>query len=65
LPTQKQGTVWFAIMNVGENLQGFRTQQEALLKGFRTQWGAVQSLPPELTPNPARKSKTSSNEIVQ
>ncbi len=65
LPTQKQGTVWFAIMNVGENLQGFRTQQEALLKGFRTQWGAVQSLPPELTPNPTRKNKTSSNEIVQ
>jgi D-alanyl-D-alanine carboxypeptidase/D-alanyl-D-alanine-endopeptidase (penicillin-binding protein 4) len=64
LPTQQQGTVWFATMNGGNNLEGFRTQQEVLLKGFLNQWGAVQSLPAELTPNPERNSKTSRSEIV-
>ncbi|HEY9603542.1 MAG TPA: D-alanyl-D-alanine carboxypeptidase [Allocoleopsis sp.] len=64
LPTQRQGTVWFATMNGGNNLEGFRTQQEALLQGFVSQWGAVQTLPAELTPNPARTNKTSRNEIV-
>jgi D-alanyl-D-alanine carboxypeptidase/D-alanyl-D-alanine-endopeptidase (penicillin-binding protein 4) len=64
LPTQQQSTVWFATMNVGNNLEGFRAQQESLLKDFVNQWGAVQSLPAELKPNPARNSKTSRNEIV-
>lgn len=64
LPTQQQGTVWFATMNGGNNLEGFRAQQEALLQGFVSQWGAVQTLPAELTPNPARTNKTSGNEIV-
>ena len=64
LPTQQQSTVWFATMNVGNNLEGFRAQQESLLKGFVNQWGAVQSLPTELKPNPERDNKTSRNEIV-
>jgi D-alanyl-D-alanine carboxypeptidase/D-alanyl-D-alanine-endopeptidase (penicillin-binding protein 4) len=64
LPTQQQGTVWFATMNVGNNLEGFRTQQEVLLNDFVNQWGAVQSLPDELTPNPDRIGKTSRNEIL-
>jgi len=64
LPTQQQSTVWFATMNVGNNLEGFRAQQESLLKDFVNQWGAVQSLPAELKPNPARNSKTSRNQIV-
>lgn len=64
LPTQKQKTVWFVIMNRGANVEIFRTQQEFLLKGFLTQWGAVQASPPELTPNPARISKVSRSEIV-
>ena len=64
LPTQQQGTIWFVMMNGGNNLEGFRAQQELLLKGLVNQWGAVQSLPTELTPNPARTSKTSRNEIM-
>jgi len=64
LPTQQQGTVWFATMNVGQNLSGFRVAQEALLQELVQQWGAVQSLPPELTPNPGISSKTSSSEIL-
>jgi D-alanyl-D-alanine carboxypeptidase/D-alanyl-D-alanine-endopeptidase (penicillin-binding protein 4) len=65
LPTQQQGTVWFATMNVGDNLEGFRTQQETLLQSFVSQWGTVQSLPKELTPNPARSGKISRSEIVK
>ncbi len=64
LPTQQQGTVWFATMNVGNNLEGFRTQQEVLLNDFVNQWGSVKSLPDELTPNPERIGKTSRNEIL-
>jgi D-alanyl-D-alanine carboxypeptidase/D-alanyl-D-alanine-endopeptidase (penicillin-binding protein 4) len=64
LPTQQQGTIWFATMNVGNDLEGFRTQQEALLQDLVSQWGVAQSLPPELTPNPERINKTSRNEIL-
>jgi len=64
LPTQKQQTVWFVIMNGGANVEVLRTQQEVLLKGFLSEWGAVQVSPPELTANPARKSKVSRSEIV-
>ncbi|HBB31789.1 MAG TPA: D-alanyl-D-alanine carboxypeptidase [Cyanobacteria bacterium UBA8803] len=64
LPTQQQGIVWFATMNGGNNLEGFRAQQEALLQDFISQWGAVPSLPEELQPNPERASKTSRSEVV-
>ena len=64
LPTQQQGIVWFATMNGGTNLEGFRAQQEALLQDFVNQWTTVQSLPPELSPNPARNSQTSRTQIV-
>jgi D-alanyl-D-alanine carboxypeptidase/D-alanyl-D-alanine-endopeptidase (penicillin-binding protein 4) len=65
LPTKKQQTVWFVIMNRGANVEAFRTQQEVLLKSFLKDWGTVRASPAELTPNPARKSKVSRNEIVQ
>ncbi|MEB3178547.1 MAG: D-alanyl-D-alanine carboxypeptidase [Nostocaceae cyanobacterium] len=64
LPTEKQGTVWFAIMNSQGNLEKFRSQQEALLNRFVNQWGTVKQPPAELTPNPARKNNISSSEIV-
>ncbi|HEY9907612.1 MAG TPA: D-alanyl-D-alanine carboxypeptidase [Thermosynechococcaceae cyanobacterium] len=65
LPTQQQGTVWFVIINGGDNLEGFRAEQEALLRTFSQQWGAARSLPPELSPNLDRRSKTSRNEIIK
>ncbi|MFB2971942.1 D-alanyl-D-alanine carboxypeptidase [Aerosakkonema sp. BLCC-F183] len=64
-PTQKQGSVWFAIMNVGENTDEFRIQQETLLKSFLQEWGEVSSLPAEFTPNPELQSRTSRSEIVR
>lgn len=76
LPTQKQGTVWFVVMNstgnqkavkeggvAGKTLQNFRAQQEALLKSFVNQWGAVQTPPTELTAKSA-KNGNSRSEIV-
>lgn len=65
LPTQKQGTVWFVMMNGGENIEAFRAQQEALLKIFLKQWGSVQSSPADLAVSPGRQNKTSRIEIVQ
>jgi serine-type D-Ala-D-Ala carboxypeptidase/endopeptidase (penicillin-binding protein 4) len=63
LPTQKQGTVWFAIMNFGNYYDGFSNEQQLLLKNLLNEWGTVQSLPAELTPLPDRKNNKSKNEI--
>ncbi len=79
LPTEKEKTVWFVIMNsdgkldnlnseqkaAGKSFEYFRTQQDALLKSFATKWRTVKTQPSELTPNPERNSKTSRNEIVK
>ncbi|HEY9601297.1 MAG TPA: D-alanyl-D-alanine carboxypeptidase [Allocoleopsis sp.] len=65
LPTQKQGTVWFAIMNFGNNYDGFSNEQQLLLKNLLNEWGTAQSLPTELAPLPARKNNMSKNEIIQ
>jgi D-alanyl-D-alanine carboxypeptidase/D-alanyl-D-alanine-endopeptidase (penicillin-binding protein 4) len=65
MPTQKQGPVWVAIMNGGENLEGFRAQQDVLLNSLLSRWGAVPSAPAELSPSAARIGKSSRSEIVQ
>lgn len=66
LPTRKQGVVWFVIMNGGgANLEGFRSQQERLLQSLVSQWGTVQTLPTELSVNPARAEKNSLSEPVR
>lgn len=64
LPTRDEGTVWFAIMNFGNDLVGFRAEQEALLQTFVKHWGTVSSPPSELKPLPERKSNTSRSEIA-
>ncbi|KAM3101168.1 D-alanyl-D-alanine carboxypeptidase [Phormidesmis sp. 146-12] len=65
LPTQKQGVVWFVIMNGGgANLEGFRSQQETILQTLMRQWGTVQSSPAELSANGKRSTQTSLSEVV-
>lgn len=64
LPTRDKGIVWFAILNKGSNVGELRDRQEALLNTLLKDWGYVSNLPPELTPLPARNSKTSRSEIV-
>jgi D-alanyl-D-alanine carboxypeptidase/D-alanyl-D-alanine-endopeptidase (penicillin-binding protein 4) len=65
LPTKDKGIVWFAIMNGGNNLTGFRTQQELLLNNLVNQWGVVDSLPSELTPTQKPEDQMSRNEVVK
>ncbi|HEY9297818.1 MAG TPA: D-alanyl-D-alanine carboxypeptidase, partial [Phormidium sp.] len=65
LPTKDKGIVWFAIMNGGTNLTGFRTQQELLLNNLVSQWGVVDSLPSELTPTQNPQDQISRNEVVK
>ncbi|MGK7872641.1 MAG: D-alanyl-D-alanine carboxypeptidase [Xenococcaceae cyanobacterium] len=65
LPTKGQGTVWFAIMNLGAKSDEVRTEQEVLLKSLLNDWGEVQFSPAELTPLAGRKSKTSRTEVVK
>lgn len=64
LPTKDKGIVWFAILNKGSNVAQLRDRQEVLLNTLLKDWGYVSNLPPELTPLPARNSKTSRSEIV-
>ncbi len=65
LPTQKYGTVWLSIMNVGQKSEKSQAEQEVLLKSLLNDWGTVSSLPPELMPLTSRIKKTSSTEIVR
>lgn len=64
MPTQNQGTVCLAIMNIGGELDGFRSQQDNLLQGLVSQWGVVTSSPPELTPTAWKNGKDSKSEIL-
>ena len=49
MPTQEQGSVWFAIMNIGDNKKELEEQQDILLQSLLNQWGSVKSPPAELT----------------
>jgi serine-type D-Ala-D-Ala carboxypeptidase/endopeptidase (penicillin-binding protein 4) len=66
IPTKNKGIVWFTIMNGGDNnLPEFRKQQEMVLQTLLNEWGTVETLPPELTPNPQRKTKMPRNELAK
>jgi serine-type D-Ala-D-Ala carboxypeptidase/endopeptidase (penicillin-binding protein 4) len=64
IPTQKQGNVWFTIMNSTGDLNSYRKQQDVFLTGIVKQWGVVTASPSELAVSANRKSQVSSNEIV-
>ncbi|MGB3512179.1 MAG: D-alanyl-D-alanine carboxypeptidase [Microcoleaceae cyanobacterium] len=64
-PTEKEGIVWFTILNKGPNVTELRNQQEILIKDFLNNWGGVNLSPSELTANPDRKTKTSRSEIIE
>lgn len=66
LPTQSQGTIWFAVMNGQGDLKNFRIQQDVFLTKMATQWGGAVAAPPtELATTPARQSLVSQTEILQ
>ncbi|MDT7944846.1 MAG: D-alanyl-D-alanine carboxypeptidase [Cyanobacteriota bacterium PSP.bin.10] len=49
LPTA-QGDIWFALMNGGSDLVGFRTQQGQFLSRLQSQWGSPTTLPERWIP---------------
>lgn len=51
LPTRDRGLVWFATINGGDNVDGFRQQQDILLKTLQQQWGATAEPPVAIRPN--------------
>lgn len=51
IPTQKYGTVCFAIINGGPNLDTFRQQQDTLVQGFMKDLGRASTLPPDFQGN--------------
>ncbi len=57
IPTRDRGIVWFALINRGWDLEGFRQQQDVLLQQVVEAWNPVAAAPialrPDNTPNPA------------
>jgi D-alanyl-D-alanine carboxypeptidase/D-alanyl-D-alanine-endopeptidase (penicillin-binding protein 4) len=48
--TRAHGPVWFALINQGGDLDGYRTQQDVLLRALMRHWGAVDRPPPDFSP---------------
>jgi serine-type D-Ala-D-Ala carboxypeptidase/endopeptidase (penicillin-binding protein 4) len=64
IPTQKQGNVWFTIMNSTGDLNSYRKQQDVFLTNIVNQWGVVTTSPAELATSKNRQDKISTNEII-
>ena len=47
--SRDRGPIWFAILNQGSDLEGFRVQQDSLLRTLEAHWGSAPP-PPELQP---------------
>ncbi|HEY9603920.1 MAG TPA: D-alanyl-D-alanine carboxypeptidase [Allocoleopsis sp.] len=45
LPTRNQGRVWFVIMNRGNDIWGFRNQQDQLVEQLSQHWGNPPTVP--------------------
>jgi D-alanyl-D-alanine carboxypeptidase/D-alanyl-D-alanine-endopeptidase (penicillin-binding protein 4) len=52
IPTREYGPVWFAIMNKGEHLEGFRDEQDKLLQALVKEYGAPVTVTPEFVSHP-------------
>lgn len=59
LPTQKQGAVWFAIMNRGDDYtEGFRRAQDELLQSLVKTWGKSNAQPTAAPPTDPQRYQT-------
>jgi D-alanyl-D-alanine carboxypeptidase/D-alanyl-D-alanine-endopeptidase (penicillin-binding protein 4) len=52
LPTRDRGQVWFAIINRGGDVYGFRKQQDEMITSLTQKWGTLSSANPNTT-NPS------------
>ncbi|AFY36362.1 D-alanyl-D-alanine carboxypeptidase [Calothrix sp. PCC 7507] len=69
MPTRDRGLVWFAILNRGTNVSGFRAGQDQLLQNLVKQLQVAPEVPVTLAPNSVIKplpelGATSRNEIL-
>lgn len=53
MPTRDRGLVWFAIVNRGGDVLGFRAKQDQLLQSLSQRWGMATSPPAIVLPTPA------------
>ncbi len=60
LPTRDRGLIYFAIINRGNDVDGFRTQQDILLQRLQKQWGAAPKTPVAITAKPLNDPQFSS-----
>jgi D-alanyl-D-alanine carboxypeptidase/D-alanyl-D-alanine-endopeptidase (penicillin-binding protein 4) len=65
LPTEKDGIIWFAILNQGPSLNEMRSDQEKLLNNLLKQFPLATVSPAQLTPSASRKNLISRSEIVK
>ena len=58
MPTRDRGLVWFAIINRGSDVAGFRVKQDQLLQRLLQQWQVAPVLPVALVPHLGRGQGT-------
>ncbi|MEA5582275.1 D-alanyl-D-alanine carboxypeptidase [Nodularia harveyana UHCC-0300] len=51
IPTRDRGLVWFAIINHGSQIPGFRASQDQLLQALVKQLEVAPNIPPTITPH--------------
>jgi len=61
--TRTHGPVWFALINQGEDVGGFREQQDALLQHLMRHWGTADALPAAFSPTGFR-AEDARNDIL-
>jgi D-alanyl-D-alanine carboxypeptidase/D-alanyl-D-alanine-endopeptidase (penicillin-binding protein 4) len=64
LPTQKQGVIWFALINGEGDVGQFRTQQETLLQTLLQTWGTPAQAVAPLTASPSRQNLTATTDLM-
>jgi D-alanyl-D-alanine carboxypeptidase/D-alanyl-D-alanine-endopeptidase (penicillin-binding protein 4) len=64
MPTRDRGEVWFAIINRGGDVDGFRRQQDELLGRLSKQWGTSPTVNASTTTAPALLGDPKRNEKI-
>jgi D-alanyl-D-alanine carboxypeptidase/D-alanyl-D-alanine-endopeptidase (penicillin-binding protein 4) len=56
--TRAHGPVWFTLVNQGNDLGGYRAQQDVLLRSLMRHWGTIERPPSAFSPTQTLTSKT-------
>jgi D-alanyl-D-alanine carboxypeptidase/D-alanyl-D-alanine-endopeptidase (penicillin-binding protein 4) len=63
--TRAHGPVWFALVNQGGDLGGYRAQQDVLLRALMRHWGSVERPPSDFSPTGTLTSKTRNDILLR